>query len=470
MAEKRVAIIGAGIGGLATAQRLLEHGDDELELHVFEARERAGGAVWTDRVDGYLVEGGADMFITDKPWAVELCEHLGLAGRLMGTDPRYRRSFVLRDGRPTPVPDGFMLMAPANPLAVLRTPLFSPLGKLRMGLELLVPPETHEDHDESVASFVRRRFGQELLERLVQPLIGGIYTGDPEKLSLKATLPRFIDMERQYRSLIVGAQRKSAHSDASQSGARYGMFVGFPDGMRELVEGLHRAVGQQRIRFGVRVRHVERLDDGYRLQLHDGTSERFDALVLAMPAYAAAQLVEPFARALCRSLDAIEYASSVVVVSGHRMLDIAHPLNAAGLVVPDIEGRDVIAVSFTSRKFPGRAPEGRVLLRSFVGGALHPEMFSHSDDELVASVRRELRDMLGVVGEPDFMRAVRHERAMPQYHVGHLARVARIEHQLEEHPSLALAGNAYRGVGIPDVVHSGQQAAERVLEYLSPGA
>jgi oxygen-dependent protoporphyrinogen oxidase len=446
------------MGGLAAAHRLVEQShEDALEICVFEQRDRCGGAVSTQRVHGYLVEGGGDMFITDKPWAVALCERLGVAGRLMGTDARYRRSLVLREGRPTPVPEGFMLMAPAKPVAVLRTPLFSPLGKLRMGLELLVPPEQHDDHDESVASFVRRRFGQELLERLVQ-----------QKLRLKATLPRFIDMEREHRSLIVAAQRKTRSGTEGQSGARYGMFVGFPDGMRELVDALVEAIGEHRLRLGTRVQRVTKTERGYALHLGGEEPEHFDALVLALPAFVAAALVEPWARALSRSLDAIEYASSVVVVSGHRMLDVAHPLNAAGLVVPDIEGRGVIAISFTSRKFPGRAPEGHVLFRTFVGGALHPEMFDRSDDELLALTRRELRDILGVVGEPDFMRAVRHKRAMPQYHVGHLARVARIEQQLESTPMLALAGNAYRGVGIPDVVHSGEQAADRVLAQLMP--
>jgi protoporphyrinogen/coproporphyrinogen III oxidase len=458
----RVAVIGGGLAGLAAAHRLVEL-DPRLEVTIFEASDRLGGAIATSELEGYLVEHGADMFISDKPAGVKLCERLGIADRLIAPTEGGRRSLVLRDGRPVEVPEGFALMAPTRLAPMLMTPILSPLGKLRMAADVVLPRGQGSD-DESLASFVRRRLGSQALDRLVQPLVGGIWTGDPERLSLRATLPRFLEMERAHRSLIVGGL--FAAKRRGESGARYGLFVSFPRGMRELLEALTTALeGHAAIRMGAPVTAIDRSGEGYALRCPD-EERAADAVILALPAHRAAPLIESIAAAAAGPLAAIPYASSAIVVSGHRLADVRHSLDAFGLVIPAIERRRILAVSFASRKLPGRAPAGRVLLRTFVGGATQPELFFRSDDELLDLVRAELSELLGVGGEPDFARVFRHARAMPQYEIGHLDRVATIERVLANTPSLAVCGNAFRGVGIPDTIASAEAAAERVARAI----
>jgi oxygen-dependent protoporphyrinogen oxidase len=481
----RVAVIGGGISGLAAAYRLLElsaKGGTKIAVELFEAGPRLGGVIWTERIDDCLAELGADSFITNKPAAIELCQRLKVDDRLIPTDAAHRQALVLRRGKPVPIPEGFMLMAPSKIGPVLASPIFSPLGKLRLALELLVP-RRKEMEDESVASFVRRRLGAEALDRLVQPLVAGIYTSDPEKLSLEATLPRFIEMERQHGSLIRAARSQrpgnnsagnSSATDSTprESGARYGMFASFREGLSELVAALVRQIeGTGRIYRETAIRAVRRSADstgGWTLEAADGRSLAFDAVIVALPAPRAAELLAPVDAELGAALGAIEYASSAIVVTGHFERDVAHPLNASGLVIPAVERRQVLSVSFASRKFAGRAPAGQVVLRTFVGGALQPEFLERTDEELVRLVQSELADILGVRGEPTFVRVSRHDRSMPQYHVGHRERVARIRTLLCGHPRLAFAGNAFDGVGVPDCVQSGETAAERVASTLVP--
>jgi protoporphyrinogen/coproporphyrinogen III oxidase len=481
-----VAVIGGGITGLAAAHRLIElaaAASMPLRVALFEAGPRLGGVIQTERIDDYLVELGSDSFITNKPPAIELCRRLHLEEQLIPTEPRYRQALVLRDGKPVPVPEGFMLMAPAKIWPVVTSPIFSLLGKLRMGLEPWIPAHG-DDVDESVASFVRRRLGSEALARLVQPLVAGIYTSDPEKLSLQATLPRFLEMERRHGSLIRAARRgvydtnekTSAENGSTESGARYGLFVSLRDGMYELVDALVREINfAGEIHRDAPVSSLLRAaspEEGFSISFADdhGNSTHtttFDAVIVALPAYRAADLLWPLDSILAGALGEIEYASSAIVCTGHALADVAHPLNASGLVVPAAEQRRILSVSFASRKFAGRAPEGEVVLRTFLGGALQPEILSHSDDELKQIALSELRAILGVRGEPRFAVVSRHERAMPQYHVGHLDRVRRIEQMAAAHPRLALAGNAFDGVGIPDCVGSGERAAERILSSLA---
>jgi oxygen-dependent protoporphyrinogen oxidase len=471
----RVAIIGGGLSGLAAAHRLGTLAKDAgrpLELVLFEAGEALGGLVGTKRLGDYLVETGADSFITNKPWAIQLCRELGIEECLLPTDPTFRRSLVLRNGKPVPVPEGFMLLSPAKIWPVLTSPIFTWRGKLRMAMEYFVG-RNGGGIDESLASFVRRRFGREALDRLVQPLVGGIYTSDPEKLSLAATLPRFLDMEREHRSLIRASRKKSGkQSDTDGSGARYGLFAAPKNGISELADALAKAVDEvAEVRTETRVSSVEPVsladDTSWEVHTSEGRSEQFTAVVLALPAYRIGDLVTGFDQQLAKALQSIKYASSAIVASGHRLKDITHPLDAFGLVIPAIENRRILAVSFASRKFPGRAPEGRVILRTFVGGAMQPELCNLDDEQLKQLVREELADMLGVSGEEDFSLIARYNRAMPQYHVGHLERVAQIESQAEKYAGLALAGNAFHGVGIPDTVHSGQNAAEKVFNAIS---
>jgi len=466
----RVAVIGGGLSGLAAAHRLQElcaRDKRPLDLMLFEAGMRLGGVVGTRSIAGYRVELGADSFITNKPWGLDLCRRLGLEDRLIPTDVHYRRSLVLRKGRPISVPEGFQLLAPVNMGAVLRSPLFSWPGKLRMALEYVLPRGS-AGADESLAHFVRRRFGREALERLVQPLVGGIYTSDPEKLSLRATMPRFLEMEREHRSLIRALRRQRGKNgdDATASGARYGLFTTLAGGISELVEGLAAKVEREaavQLETAVEGLIPESDGRGFILELPFGARDSFDAVVLAIPAYRAGPVVAKFAPHAAATLGRIEYASTAIVVTGHKLADIRHPLDAFGLVVPAIEKRRILAVSFTSRKFPGRAPDGCVQLRTFVGGAMQPELMQLSDDEIKRLVQSELEDILGVTWRPDFTIVSRWMQSMPQYHVGHLDLVAAIERELAGFPRLALAGNAFHGVGLPDCIHSGEQAAERVF-------
>jgi protoporphyrinogen/coproporphyrinogen III oxidase len=473
----RIAVIGGGISGLAAAHRLLELADAagrRVEVSLYEAADRLGGVFGTQRIDGYTIETGADSFITNKPWGIDLCRRLGLGDQLIGTDDEHRRSLILHRGQPVPTPGGFELLVPLKLRALLASPFLSLEGKVRVAQEAFVPPRTDEA-DESLAAFVRRRFGQELLERIVQPLVGGIYTSDPEKLSLHATLPRFVEMEREHGSLLraVWQQRRRASEPESPdnipSGVRYGLFVSLKEGMSTLLDALE---GRLRRRCTLHLgKPVTRVTPdargGYTLETSGGAGETFDQVILALPAYRAADLIAPWDSNLASRLREIEYASSAIVVTGHHQKDIANPLGAFGLVVPHIERRKILAVSFLSRKFPSRAPEGDVILRTFVGGAMQPELLERDDESLIQLVRDELRELLGVRGEPTACVVARYERGMPQYHVGHEARVGGVERAADAHPSLALAGNAYHGVGLPDAIHSGEQAAERIFAGLS---
>jgi oxygen-dependent protoporphyrinogen oxidase len=336
--------------------------------------------------------------------------------------------------------------------------------------EYFVPPRA-ADGDEDLATFTRRRFGRQVLERIVQPMVSGIYTSDPEKLSLAATLPRFIEMERRHGSLIRAMRRRHREqrtTNGDSSGARYGLFASLAGGMSELLDALSEQVrAQGQIWMDHAATAVETSDPdapGVRVTLSDGTVQRADGVVLALPAYRAADLIDSWAGELAEELRGIEYASSAIAVTGHRLEDVAHPLDAAGMVVPHVERRNILAVSFLSRKFAGRAPAGRVILRTFVGGAMQPELLEQEDAALGEMALAELRELLGVRGHPELLEVVRYHRAMPQYHVGHLERVARIEQLTAAMPRLALAGNACRGVGLPDCIHSGEAAAERVWE------
>lgn len=462
----RIAVVGGGITGLAAAHRLIElQGQCASQITLFEAAPRLGGVVGTQQIAGYTLELGPDSFITNKSWAVDLCRRLGLEGRLIPTDARYRRSLVLRKGRPVEVPEGFQLMTPAQAWPVLTSRIFSLWGKVRMGCEYFLPAKPQSD-DESLASFVRRRFGQEALERLVQPLVGGIYTSDPEKLSLKATLPRFIEMEQRHGSLIRASRQmaKTASKNEHASGARYGLFTTLAGGTSELIQALADNVAQgAEIQTNALVQRIApQSDSTYQVIVEGQEPLTVDRVILTLPTYRVADLVDTFATDWANALREIEYASTTIVVSGHRLVDVEHPLDAFGLVIPAIERRRILAVSFTSRKFPNRAPEGRVQLRTFVGGAMQPEYAQLSEEDTKRLVREELRDVLGVTGTPDFEIIARYTRSMPQYHVGHIERVARIRELGSKFPGLLLAGSAYDGVGLPDSIHSGELAAEAV--------
>lgn len=464
--HKRIAIIGGGISGLSAAYRVREL-DPTAEISLFEAADRLGGSLQTIRQDGFLIEQGADSFITDSPWASELCRRIGFADQLIPTNSNARGAMVVAHGKLERVPEGFLLMAPQKLGSVLRTPILSLSGKARLAGEYFIKArKASAGDDESVASFVRRRLGREAFERLVQPLVGGIYTADPEKLSLAATLPRFLEMERQHGGLIRGVraqkQNSRAEDGAKESGARYSMFTAPQDGLSSFVDAIAARLPTKSVQLNCKIQKIEKAASQWCV-VSSNKSENFDGLILATSATVAAKLLGSIDSALTGELTGIEYAGSAVVTLGYDRKQIGHALDSFGFVVPAIEQRKILSASFSSVKFPGRAPEGKELIRVFLGGALQPEMLDLSDDQLRRTAEEELRDLLQITGSPCLSLVFRWPASMPQYHLGHLDRVARINDRVAQLPGFALAGNAYSGVGIPQCVRSGEEAAARVL-------
>ncbi|MCS6924790.1 MAG: protoporphyrinogen oxidase [Candidatus Binatia bacterium] len=463
-------IVGGGIAGLAAAYRLGELSRERempIRCTLLEAGPRLGGVIATEKRDGFLLELGPDSLLSEKPWALALCRRLGLESELIGTRDEHRVTFVVHRGRLEPLPQGFMLLAPTRLAPLLRSRLFSWPGKLRMACELLLPRGPARP-DESLAAFVRRRLGREVLERVAQPLVGGIYTADPERLSLAATMPRFLQLEREHRSIIAALWRASraAQDTKGTSGARWSLFVTLREGMQQFVDTLAARLLSVTVRYGCAVTGVRRASDGWLVECEDGSVWQADGVILATPAFRTAQIVQGVDGQLADRLATISYSSAATVNLAYRREQVHHPLNGFGFVVPHIEQRAIIAGSFSSVKYAGRAPEGFVLLRAFVGGALQEDLYALDDEDMEGIVRREFAQLLGVRGEPLFVRIARYPRSMPQYLVGHLELVSEIEKRVTRHPGMALAGNAYRGVGMADCVRSGEAAAEAVFAHL----
>jgi len=458
----RLVIVGGGIAGLAAAHRAAEISRERgtpLELTVLEARDRLGGTIETEHAGGFLVETGPDSFLSEKPWALALCRRIGLESRLVGTDDRFRRVFVWFGKRLHPVPDGFQLLAPTRLTPFVTSSLFSWPGKLRMALDVILP--RGGGGDESLGAFVRRRLGREALERIAQPLVAGIYTADPDELSLLATMPRFVELERRERSLIVGLWKASRKAPAaSTSGARWSLFVSLAGGMGELIAALASRLPSDAVRLKHRVGGIERRGAHWRVTTEEAGAIDADAVIVATETHAASRLLRYVDPPLATMLEMIPYASSATVSLGYRRADVPHPLDGFGFVVPRAEHRDLLACTFSSVKYPGRAPERHVLIRCFVGGALNAAALERSDDEIVERVRRELGEALGITAAPMLTRVARHPASMPQYTVGHLTTVETIERRLAAIPGLLLAGGGYRGVGIADCVRSGEAAAD----------
>jgi oxygen-dependent protoporphyrinogen oxidase len=459
-----VAVIGGGISGLAAAHRLIER-DPACRITLLEAGSRLGGVISTVHADGFQVEQSADNFITTVPWGVSLCQRVGLAEELITTNPAHRHTFVVHKGRLCKLPDGFLMMAPTRLWPLALTPILSPLGKLRAALEYFIPPRTSEE-DESMAAFVRRRLGREAFQRLVEPLVSSVYAADLEKLSLDATLSQFREMEREHGSLIRAMRRRmaAARSAPTDSGARYSMFVTPRRGLSSLVEAVAARLPAGAVRLNARVERIQWTADGRWQVFSAGRGgETFDALILATPSYETARLLEPIDAELSADLARIEHSGTAIVSVGYERDQVGHPLNGMGAVVPAVENSPLLACSFSSQKYAHRAPAGRVLLRVFAGGARHPELAEMDDQRLAPLLLAELAGLLRIRGEPVYSNIAHWPRTMPQYHVGHLGLVARIEARAALLSGLALAGNAFRGVGIPHCIHSGEAAAERIV-------
>ena len=474
----RLVVVGGGISGLAAAHRLLDRAsrlNQAVRLDLFESDRRLGGVIHTVKEQGFLLEGGPDSFISEKPWAVDLCRRLGLERSLIGTSPSHRRTFIVRDGKLLPVPEGFHLIAPYRFGSFAASPLLSWTGKIRMAADLVLPRRRplSAKHDESLAAFVRRRLGEEALARLAQPLVGGIYTADPEQLGLRATFPQFLEMEERHRSLLLAMwrDRKQQQSSAAghSAGPRYGLFVSLDQGVQLLVDRLRESIPVPSIHLGCKVVSLRRLDQAPRweIELEKGSPIRADGICLALPARRAADLMEDLDPSLAASLRSVVHASTATVNLAYRAADVPAAMDGFGFLVPAVEKGALLACSYSHRKFAGRAPGNAALLRAFVGGALHPETLEGDDQALIARVRRTLGELLGITRAPLLSRVERHPEGIPQYGVGHLDLVARIESRMLRWPSLQLAGNGLTGIGIPDCVRRAEQCADRLLARIS---
>ena len=467
---KRIVIVGGGIAGLAAAHRVVELAKEKslsVDLKLFEASPRLGGSIASEKIGDFLVETGPDSFITEKPWALRLCERLGLTSHLISTQSAYQKIYVVQRGKLVALPEGFFLLAPTRIWPFLQTPLFSWHGKLRMASELFLP-RGDTNHDESLGSFVRRRFGSEALDRVVQPLVGGIYASDPDQLSLGATIPRFKEMERQRRSIIWAMwseQRRRARNREAGSGARWSLFVTLANGMQELVDSLAERLPEGAIRLNSPVTQLicDETSKIWQMTIDNNELLPADAVIVATPAFQTGAIISAIAKGAASELKQISYASTATVSLAYRRENFPRLPDSFGFVVPAVEHRKIMACTFSSLKYPGRAPENHLLLRAFVGGALQPELFGDGDAIMEQNVREELASLLGVRARPIFTRIWRHPNSMPQYHVGHEHRVKRIEASLSHFPRLALAGSAYHGVGISDCVRAGEEAAEKLV-------
>jgi oxygen-dependent protoporphyrinogen oxidase len=464
---RRVFVVGGGITGLAAAYRLSLAGCD---VTLLEASARCGGTLRTVNRDGFLLESGPDCFISEKPRGVELCRELGLESELVGTRSENRRSFIVKGGQLLPIPEGFYLIGPSKLRPFLASPLISWPAKWRALAEPLI--RAHPATDESLASFVRRRLGVEVLRWLAQPLLAGIFAADPETLSLKATFPQFLEMEEKEGSVLVGL-KKRGHGVERASGARYQLFVALQTGMQRLADRLVERIGAQRIRTNAAVRRLTRRNAGsgsWQIEFDNGECLEGDAVCLALPAPACASLLQELDRDLAEALRTIPYSNSATINFAFKLDQIRHPMDGFGFVVPHAEKRATLACTFVHQKFAGRVPAGYALLRAFVGGALHPQITDLDDRALSTRVFEDLKAWLGISGAPLFTTIDRWPDAMPQYTVGHVRRILDLEERLLRFRGLQLAGNWLRGVGIPDCIASGERAAEQLMQYLEPAS
>jgi|SRR5579864_706217 len=460
---KRIAIIGGGISGLSAAFALEKERvrGTEIEYVIFESGTRFGGVIQTERLDGCLLEAGPDSFLTEKPWAADLCRELGLGDQLIGSNDAQRKTGMLVNGRLVPIPDGLMFMVPTRLAPTFFSPLFSWHTKLRIVREWFFRPQPN-DADSSAAAFVERHYGREMVERIADPLLSGVYGGSADELSVQSVLPRFIAMEASYGSL--GKAMVAARKHHLSRGAA--LFTSLKNGMQQMVDAQVARIPAIAHRLNAKVDAVKP-ESGKWLVISNGRTEEFDAAILSAPAFAAAACLQTANKELARELGAISYSSSVTVSLGFDQKVRAALPAGFGFLLPRTEKRRTLAVTFVHNKFRHRAPEDRALIRCFLGGTRDAAILANSDDEIQSIVRGELQSILGIEAEPLFIRIHRWSDSMAQYSVGHSSRIARAKEILSQTPGLALAGNAYGGIGVPDCVRSGSEAASKVLKELA---
>lgn len=457
---KRIVVVGGGISGLTVAYTLVNSSKStgqgsQFEVEVFEADSRPGGKIWTDRVNGFLCEKGANGFLDNKAKTLELCDSLGI--KPLRSNENAKKRYIFFNGKLNALPE--------SPPSFLSSKLISWPGKLRMAYEIVAPkgPE-----DETVADFIIRRLGKEALEKLIDPMVSGVFAGDPYKMSIKSCFPRIKELEQKYGSLIralVKIRKERKKEGAGKvSVTPGGRLTSFYSGAQSIVDALAEKLGK-RVNTGVAVKGIEKRGDRYQLFTSKGTVET-DIVVLASPAYASASIVNDLDRELFKTLSSITYPSLSVVCFGYKKEKVEHGLGGFGFLIPHTEGRKILGTLWDSSIFPNRAPEGHVLLRSMIGGAQSPELAMLDDDTLVSTVFDELKPLISLKAEPDMVRIYRWERAIPQYLMGHSEKLRVIDERLESHPGLYITGNAYRGVGINDCVENGYKTAYEIFSKI----
>ena len=471
----KIAIIGGGLSGLATAAQLNRklrerQVADQYELQLFEAADRVGGVIHTERVGEFLIDHGADMFATKPPAALELFQALGVEDQLIQPRENRRGARICANGKLVPIPDGFVLMRATRKTPMWTTPLLSLRGKLRFFAERFIRSASHDDDtDESVADFVRRRMGDEVLERIVAPLSAGIYTADVTKLSMKSTMGPIYEMERQHGSLAAATRaRKKSGEDSverSSTGARYGHFRAFAGGSIQLIETLRASLPPVTVQTNTSIEKlVPDSKGGWQVVTNKGWQQHFDHVIVALPPAPAAKLLASVSPIASKVLSSIESASTAIVVLAVNRSDISADIETFGFVVPASENRRILAGSFASHKFEGRSPDDKVIVRVFIGGAMQPELLKKSDADLIQIAREELADIMGLSGDPLVTRVVRWNQAMPQYHVGHHQKVQAIESEIANIDNLSLINNAMHGVGIAPVIQAAEKCADQCIE------
>lgn len=471
----RVVIIGGGISGLSAAYFLEKNAaqaDVEIQIDLLEAQDRLGGVIRTERVGDCLLEGGPDSFLSLKPAALDLCRELGLADQLVPSNDDRRKTYVLRDGKLRELPEGLMFVVPGRVWPLFHSDLFSIGGKLRLAVSPFLSPRGRNDStpsgksesDVSAAEFIRSRFGSEVLERLAEPLLAAVYGADAETLSARAALPQLVALEEKYGSMWRGVRAAAA---AAKSRPKGSLFITLRDGVGELVAQLQARLRRTNVRTGTAAAGVRREPGGrmFCVESRGGQTEA-DAVIVATPAFAAGRLLREVDAGLAGQVGAIQYHSSVIVAFGFEKSALRSEPDGFGFVVPRSERKRLAACTWVSTKFPFRSPPEQFLARCFLGGARDPAILEEPDGRLVEIALGELSDILGERPKPLFHRIYRWERCMPQYAVGHLGRLEEIATRLAGQPGLFLAGNGYKGVGIPDCIQSASAAAAGALRYL----
>jgi protoporphyrinogen/coproporphyrinogen III oxidase len=469
---KRIAIIGGGIAGLSAAWALekARRAGQDVEYALFEAGSRLGGVIGSEVVDGCVIEGGPDSFLTEKPAAAQLCRELGIGDQLLPSNDAERKTYIVVRNRLIPLPDGLMFMIPTRLVPTACTQLFSLGTKLRMAREYLFPP-TPATQDESVAAMTLRHFGQETVDRLVSPLLSGVYGGDATQLSVRAVLPRMVKMEQEHRSLtraMLAARKQASSAPARPAGPRPTLFTTLRGGMSQMADAVSAQLVPGSVRLDAPVHGLGRTDtraEPSRAWTVESTygREQFDAVILALPAWASANLLRLIDHPLAEALNGVPYSSSITVTMGYEREQLAGLPPGFGFLVPATEKRRMLACTFVHVKFAGRMPEGKGLLRCFLGGAGNDALLDEDDARITQMALRELDEILHLKAQPQFVRIHRSRRGMAQYGVGHLERIQLVRDRVATLPGLELAGNAYQGIGVPDCIRTGQEAAESAL-------